>query len=112
MTTATTQQDRAGLRHVKMLIGLAILGAIAAAIAGVTLWIADPEAGSTAESALGITAAIGGLGAAVSSISAAVYMQVKNLWKYAPVALRAAVIVFVIAGLVITVSGWINQLFN
>ena len=112
MTTATSQQDQAALRNVRMLIGLAILGALAAAIAGVTLWVAEPEAGSTAESALGFTAAIGGLGAAVASISAAVYMQVKNLWKYAPATLRAAVIVFVIAGLVATVAGWINQLAN
>ena len=112
MTTAISQQDRAALRNVRMLIGLAILGAFAATIAGVTLWVAEPEAGSTAESALGFTAAIGGLGTAVASISAAVYMQVKNLWKYAPATLRAAVIVFVIAGLVATVAGWINQLAN
>jgi hypothetical protein len=112
MTTPTTEQNRAALRNVRMLIVLAILGALAAAIAGVVLWVAEPEAGSTAESALGFTAAIGGLGAAVASIAAAIYMQVKNLWKYAPATLRAAVAVFVIAGLVVTVSGWINQLFN
>ena len=42
MTTPTTEQDRAALRNVKMLIVLAILGALAAAIAGWDAGVTHP----------------------------------------------------------------------
>jgi hypothetical protein len=111
-TTAATQQDRNGLRNVKMMIGLAIFAALASATAGIVLWLTDPVAGSTSEAALGFTAAIGGLGAAAASISAAVYSQVKGLWKYAPAWVRGTVMLLVVIGIVVTVTGWINQLIG
>ena len=113
MTSAgADQQDDKALSNVKMMIGVAIIAVLVATIAGIVLWLADPVAGSTSEAALGFTAAIGGLGAAAASISAAVYMQVKGLWKYAPAWVRGAVMLLVVIGIVVTVTGWINQLIG
>lgn len=78
------------LAVVKLLAGLAILGALAAALAGATLILTSPESGSTAEGALGFTAAGGGLAAAAFAGAAAIYAQIRNLWQYAPRWLRVA----------------------
>ena len=109
---ANTQQDRKALHTVKTLVGVAFLAAFIAAAAGMALWLADPAAGSTAEAALGFTAAISGLGAAVATIATAVYMQIKGLWKYAPAWIRTSVMLLVAIGIVVTVSGWFDQLFG
>jgi len=109
---ANTQQDRKALHVVKTLVAVAFAGAFVAAAAGVVLWLADPAAGSTTEAVLGFAAAIGGLSAAVASITSAVYMQVKGLWKYAPKWIRSSVMLLVVVGIAVTVTGWINQLFG
>ena len=94
------------------MIGVAIIAVLIATIAGIVLWLASPVSVSTSEVVLGFTAAISGLGAAAASISAAVYMQVKGLWKYAPAWVRGAVMLLVVIGIVVTVTGWINQLIG
>jgi len=66
------------------LIGLAILGVLVAVVAGLVLLLAEPEAGSTWEATLGLSAAVGGLSAAVFSIATVIYVQVKNLWRFVP----------------------------
>lgn len=109
---ANTQQDRKALSNVKTMVGLAFLAALISAGAGVVLWLADPAAGTTMEAALGFTAAISGLGAAAASIAAAVYMQIKGLWKYAPTWIRASVMLLVAIGIAVTVTGWFDQLFG
>lgn len=87
------------ITRVKVLMGLAILTAVVAAAAGLAMVIVAPESGSTAEAAFGLTAAISGLATAGLAIAAAIYAQVKNLWRYAPTWLRVvawAVIVFAV----------------
>ncbi len=109
---ANTQQDRNALRHVKTMVNLAFLAALISAAAGVVLWLADPAAGTTTEAALGFTAAISGLGAAAATITAAVYMQAKGLWKYAPTWIRTSIMLLVAIGIVVTVTGWFEPLFG
>ena len=57
---------------------------------GLILAVADPAAGSTEEAALGLTAVVAGLATAVLGISALIYAQVKNLWRFAPTWFRIA----------------------
>lgn len=90
MTQLSYATDQRAMKITKSLAGLAILAALAAAVAGVVLLIADPESGTTLESALGVTAAVAGLSTAVFAIAALIYAQVKNLWQYAPKWIRIA----------------------
>ena len=85
---------------------MAITGVLVAIAAWVVLLLAVPEAGSTLETMLGRSAAIGGLSAAVFSIATVIYVQGKKLWRFVPNWLRIAVMALVIVGLLITaVSG-------
>ena len=61
-----------------------ILAALTAAVAGAVLLAADPIGGSTQESVLNITAAVAGLSTAMLAVATLIFMQVKNLWQYAP----------------------------
>jgi len=67
-----------------VLIGLAVVTALAASVAGVLFWIIDPTDGSSTESALALVAAISGLSTGALFGAAAIYAQVKNLWRFAP----------------------------
>ena len=84
------------------------MGALAASLAGVLLWILDPADGSTTEAALGLTAAISGLATGAIFGAAAIYAQVKNLWRFAPVWFRylswAVLLTMVLAGLVVSLA--------
>lgn len=93
--------DRA-LRTVKLLALVAIVAAVFASVVGVALLVIDPDAGSTLEAALAVTAAVGGLCAAGCVVAAVVYARVKNLWRHAPDWVRIAV--WVIAVLAIGLS--------
>lgn len=99
-----TQAETSELRTVRLLIGIAIVAALVAAAAGLILVIASPESGSTAEATLGLTAAISGLTSAGFAIGAAIYAQVKNLWRHAPVWVRAAA--WVVIAVVIGMTVW------
>ena len=103
-----TGPDQRALRNVRIIIGLAIAAVLIAIASGVILLIAEPASGSTAESALGITAAISGLATAVLVIGAAIYAQVKDLWRYAPTWIRVAAWVLIAIGLARTVWSWIT----
>jgi hypothetical protein len=109
---ANNQQDRQAIRNVRIMIIVALVAVLVATTAGLVLWLAEPAEGSTTEGALGLTAAVGGLSVAALSIAAAVYAQIKGLWKYAPVWLRAAVMGLVLVGIIVTVTGWFDQLFG
>ena len=102
-------EDERRLRVVRLLIYVAIACVTIAVVADVWLLIADPEAGSTTEAALGFTAAIGGLGVALFAGVAAIYAQINNLWQYAAMWFRVTVMVIVIVGLVISVISWIRS---
>jgi len=83
-TMERTAADKRALRIFRVLLVFALVGALGASISGISLWIVDPAAGSTAEAALGITAAISGLTTGILLGAAAIYAQVKNLWRFAP----------------------------
>lgn len=106
MTADRTPEDRRQLRIFWVLIALGGVAALTAATAGILLLIMDPASGSSTESRLGITAAIGGLSTAVLVGAAAIYAQVKNLWRFAPMWFRilawAAIIVAAITGAVMS----------
>ena len=89
-----------------MLVSAAIGSVAVAILAGLALWVFDPSAGSAPEAALGVAAALGGLATAVFVISAAIYAQIKDLWRHAPRWIRTAVMVIVVVGLIVTVAGW------
>ena len=63
--------DEQSLGRLKILIPLAIIGAFIAAVVGLTVRLAAPEAGSGIEGALGLAAAVGGLSAAAFAIATA-----------------------------------------
>ena len=93
---------------VRLLIYIAILCVAVATIAGLWLLIAAPEEGSTTEAALGLTAAISGLGVALFAGLAAIYAQINNLWQYAAMWFRTAVMVIVIIGIVFAIYSWLR----
>ena len=104
----TPHPEHRELRNVKTLIGLAIFSALVAAVAGLVLLIVAPEEGSVAEGTLAIAAAIGGVSTAGFSIAAAVYAQIKNLWRFAPVWVRVLAWVLIIYAVATTVWNWIT----
>jgi hypothetical protein len=106
----TAQPDQRELRNVKVLASLAVVSTLVAACAGLVLLIVSPEAGSAAEGALSIAAAIGGLATAGFAIAAAVYAQVKNLWQYAPMWVRVLAWMLIAYAVIMTVWNWITQI--
>ncbi len=97
--------DRKHLDRLMILVWLAVA-------AGLLILVLDPDAGSTTEATLGITAAISGLATAVLVIAALIYAQVKNLWKYVPIPIR--VVMWVSFGVGIEITPWnlISQPFE
>jgi len=111
-TQAMTTVDRRSLDRLKLLVWLAGGAALVAAIAGVVLLLLDPAPGSSTEATLGVAAAISGLATGALAITAFVYAQVKNLWRFAPPAIRIAVWVFIAAGIALTLWNLISQPFS
>jgi membrane associated rhomboid family serine protease len=97
----TTSDDKA-MRTAVSLFGAALVSIIIAALAGIVLVIAEPEAGSSADAILGITAAISGLAVAAFVIGGLIYAQVKNLWRFMPMWLRVAAWIVIGVGVAIT----------
>ena len=104
--------EEKSLRLFTILITIAVGGALVAAIAGVVLWLAEPESGSDVEAVLGVTAAIGGLSAGAFSIAAVIYAQVKNLWRVAPKSVRVVLWVLIGIGVALTLWSLISQPFQ
>ena len=99
-------------RHLRTLGVIVALGLVAAGVAGLAglllLWL-DPADGSSSEAVLGVTAAVSGLSTGALFIVAAIYAQVKGLWRHAPVWIRATLFVVialaVISGIVRSIAG-------
>ena len=91
MTQITDQQHlQRHLRIVRGLAGVAVLGALTAGVAALLLIATDTTGASTSAAAIGSLAATGGIVAAVCTVAAAIYAQVRNLWQYAPAWIRVA----------------------
>ena len=105
-TTAPARE----MRNLRILIGLAVASTLVAVVAGVVLLVASPDAGSTTEDVLGITAAVSGLATAGIVIAAFIYAQVKNLWQYAPTWVRIAFWVVAAYAIATTLWTWITQI--
>jgi len=103
MSHERSGQDQRSLNRFWLLIGLAAAATLVAAISGVVLAIADPAEGTKPEATFSLTAAIGGLSAGALFGAAAIYAQIKNLWRFAPKWFRylswAVLAAFAIAGL-------------
>ena len=104
-----TQSDQHAMRVAVTLFGAALGAVVIAALAGLAMLVAEPEAGSTTEAALGITAAIAGLSTAVFVIAGLIYTQVKNLWRFMPTWLRVAAWIVIGIGVAITLMNWLQQ---
>ena len=107
-----TSVDEQSMGRLKMLIWLAVAGVVVAAGAGLILLVAVPEAGSGAEATLGLSAAVGGLAAAGFSIAAAIYAQVKGLWRSAPTPIRVVLWILIAVGVGITLWSLISAPFR
>ena len=82
--TQRTDADARELGRFWILVALAAAATFVAAMAGLVLGVADPDDGSTWDGALRVTAAAAGLGAGALFGAAAIWAQVKNLWRFAP----------------------------
>jgi hypothetical protein len=106
----TSREVRSGseesLGRLKMLVWLAVAGAVLAAVAGLVLLVAEPDAGSVIEGVLAIAAVVGGVSAAVFSITAAIYAQVKGLWGLAPKPIRYALWILIAIAIARTLWNW------
>ncbi|MCP3976391.1 MAG: hypothetical protein GY720_18045 [bacterium] len=82
--TERTASDERELRLFWTVVAIASAAAGVSVVAGVALWIADPAEGTTPEGLLGFTAAVSGLLTGALFGAAAIYAQIKNLWRFAP----------------------------
>ncbi len=90
--------DAPYLQRLKVLLAIAVGLCSLAAIAGFSLWLIEPASDSSTERALGLTAAAAGLGTGALAITAVIYAQRRNLWRYASRGVRwAATVVIAIA---------------
>lgn len=105
------EADAPAFQTLMRIAGAAIATLSVALLAGLILLVVEPVSGSTTEGALGITAAIAGLATGALAIAAAIYAQVRNLWKYVPTWIRGLVWTFVVLGIITTVANLIRQLF-
>ena len=84
INTDRTANGERELRLFWTIVALASAAAGVSVLAGVALWIADPAEGTTPEGVLGLTAAVSGLLTGALFGAAAIYAQIKNLWRFAP----------------------------
>lgn len=92
--------DAVGVRRLKTLLAAAAALCAVAALAGIGLLLLDPASGSTTEGALGVTAAVAGLGVGALAIAAAIYAQSRNLWRFAAGWFRWAVMGLIVVAVV------------
>ena len=112
MTTALkTPEDIRGMRTLRWMLGAAGLGFVLAFTAGLILQTGEIEAGSTTEAVLGIGAAVSGLSVAAFLIGAAIYAQVKNLWRFAPAVVRTVFLAVLTISVLISIANQILNLF-
>jgi len=104
------EADAQSFQTLMRIAGAAIATLSVALLVGLILLIVEPASGSTTEGVLGVTAAIAGLATGALAITAAIYAQVRNLWKYVPTWIRGLVWTFVVLGIITTVANLVNQL--
>ncbi len=109
MAVVQSEQEARGLSTVKRLVIAAIAAAAVSAAAGLALLAFSPEAGSGTEATLGISAAVGGMAVGVLIVSAMIYAQTKNLWRFAPRWVRVAGLALIIYGVAMTVWNLVDQ---
>jgi hypothetical protein len=80
-TEISTINSTQSLDRFKLLVWLAVAALGVSVIAAALLLVVDPASGSSTEAVLGVTAAIGGIATGVFVVAAAIYAQVKNLWR-------------------------------
>ncbi len=83
-TTARPEAEERDLGRFWILVASATVATVAAAVAGLVLGIADPDDGSAGDDLFRTIAAVGGLAAGAMFGAAAIWAQVKNLWRFAP----------------------------
>ncbi len=88
VSESRTASDQRQLRRFWTIVAGGAVAAGTAAAAGVALWIADPADGTAPEEVLGLIAAVSGLLTGALFGAAAIYAQVKNLWRFAPMWFR------------------------
>ena len=110
MTTTTdiSTADQRSLHNLRLLVVLAGIMVLVAAGAGLLMLLAEPESGSDFEAVLGFTAAISGLLTAAFVIAAAIYAQVKNLWRYVPMWIRVIAWIVILIGIASTLWNWVT----
>jgi len=79
-----SEADERDLRIFWALTTLAAAATIVAALAGLVLGIADPDDGSTSDEFFRRVAAVAGLGSGALFGAAAIWAQIRNLWRFAP----------------------------
>jgi hypothetical protein len=104
----STTNDTQSLDRLKLLVWLTVAALAVSVVAGVMLLILEPASGSSVEAALGIAAAIGGIATAVFVVAAAIYAQVKNLWRLAPIGIRIVLWGFIAVGVALTLWSLIS----
>lgn len=108
----STVIDTQSLDRLKLLVWLAVAALTVSVIAGVLLLLLEPASGSSAEAALGVAAAIGGIATGVFVVAAAISAQVKNLWRLAPIGIRIVLWAFIAIGVALTLWSLISQPFQ
>jgi hypothetical protein len=79
-----TESDERDLGRFWALVAFGAAATFVAAMAGLVLGVADPDDGSTGHDLFRTHAAVGGLAAGALFGAAAIWAQVKNLWRFAP----------------------------
>ncbi len=88
VSKSRTATEESQLRRFWTIVAIGAVAAGIAAAAGVALWIANPADGTSPEEVLGFIAAVSGLLTGALFGAAAIYAQVKNLWRFAPMWFR------------------------
>lgn len=79
-----SEADSRDLKRFWIVVAFGAAATLIAAISGLVLGIADPDDGSGGDGLFRGIAAVSGLSAGASFGVAAVWAQVKNLWRFAP----------------------------
>ena len=108
-TPESSSRDDRSLTTLKILMGLAIASLAVVTTTGLVFLIGDPDPDSTAEAALGFTAALSGMLTAAFTIGALVYAQAKDLWRLAPLWMRIVLWAFIAVGVVVAIWNLISE---
>jgi hypothetical protein len=111
-TEISTINSTQSLDRFKLLVWLAVAALGVSVIAAALLLVVDPASGSSTEAVLGVTAAIGGIATGVFVVAAAIYAQVKNLWRLAPIGIRIVLWGFIAVWVALTAWNLISQPFQ